>query len=107
MTWFDDFLEALKIGLTDLAEQHWRAYREEIVHDGRAFAESLRLDLERWAQLARDGSLTPEDFAWLVQGKRDLAEMTALRASGLTQARLDRLRAGLVDTVIGTALRVI
>jgi hypothetical protein len=107
MSVFDDFLDALRTDLAALAEEQWREYRGEILRDGRDFAESVREDLERWMGLVRDGSLTPEDFAWLVQGKRDLAEMEALRAAGLAQARVDRLRSALLDTVVGAALRVV
>ena len=35
-------------------------------------------DLARWTALLESGDLTPADFTWLVQGKRDLSEVEAL-----------------------------
>ena len=50
--------------------------------------------------------LTPDDFTWLVQGKRDLAEMEGLKQAGIALARVDRFRSSLLDTVVGTAFDV-
>jgi hypothetical protein len=101
------FFEQLKANLAVLVEEQWREHRDAALHDGRAFVQTARADLERWLRLLEEGALTREDFAWLVQGKKDLAELEALKQAGLASARLDRFRMALVDTVIGTALRIV
>lgn len=103
---FDLFRDTLLERLRALVEEQWAEVREAALDDGRAFLAATEEDLARWTALLDEGALTPEDFAWLVQGKRDLAEMEALRQAGLSLVRLDRFRASLIDTVVGTALDV-
>lgn len=41
-----------------------------------------RWKLERWSQLLASGVLSKDDFAWLVQGKKDLAGTVVDNPSG-------------------------
>lgn len=103
---FSAFRTTLLDRLKVLAQEEWAAHRDDALSDGRAFLAATEADLERWTALLEEGVLTPEDFAWLVEGRRDLVEMEALQRAGLSLARLDRFRASLLDTVVGTALDV-
>src|SRR5262245_58008219 len=103
---FSRFLEELTTKLTDLAEQQWTAYRDAAISDGTAFVDKIKADLERWSQLLASGALSKDDFAWLVQGKKDLAVLEALEQEGLALARLDQLRSDLVNLVVDTAFSV-
>src|SRR5262245_2517710 len=103
---FSRFLEELTAKLTELAEQRWMAYRDAAIRDGTAFVEKIKVDLERWSQLLASGALSKDDFAWLVQGKKDLAELEALEEAGLALARLDQFRTDLVNLVVDTAFSV-
>src|SRR5262245_48434848 len=94
---FARFLEELTVKLSALAEQQWTAYRDAAISDGTAFVDHIKVDLERWSQLLANGSLTKEDFAWLVQGKKDLATLEELEQEGLALERLDQFRTALVD----------
>jgi hypothetical protein len=104
---FSRFLEELTAKLTQLAEQQWTAYRAAAISDGTAFVEKIKADLERWVQLLASGALTKSDFAWLVQGTKDLAELQALEQAGLALARLDQFRTALLNLVINTAFSVL
>ncbi len=106
MSKFDDFLKALKDGIKELAEESWKEYQQSAVKDGSAFVEKTKEDLERWTKLLANGDLTPKDFEWLVKGKKDLAELEALKQAGLALARLDQLRNSLIDLVVGTAFKI-
>jgi hypothetical protein len=103
---FAHFLEELTGKLAALAAQQWTAYRDAAISDGTAFVEKTRADLERWSQLLANGALTKDDFAWLVQGKKDLAELVALKQAGLALVRLDQFRTALVNLMIDTAFSV-
>lgn len=103
---FATFRDTLLDRLRDLVEDQWADHRDAALTDGRAFLAATEADLTRWTALLEEGALTPEDFTWLVQGRRDLAEMAALQQAGLALARLDRFRASLLDTVVGTAFDV-
>lgn len=103
---FTEFRDTLLDRLLTLAEEQWTEHRNAAVNDGRAFLEKTEADLARWTALLEAEALTPEDFTWLVQGKRDLVELEGLRQAGLALARLDRFRSSLLDTVVGTAFDV-
>lgn len=64
-------------------------------------------DLKRWTTLLAQGQLTEADYRSLVSGIGGLAEMTALKQLGLTQARLDELKGRIVETIVGSALKLI
>ena len=100
---FDDFLENLKKGLEELAKKNWREFREAAEKDGKAFVEKTKEDLRRWTKLLAQGDLSKDDFEFLVAGKKDLAEMEALKQAGLTLVRLERFQNALISLVIDTA----
>lgn len=100
---FDDFLENLKKGLEELAKKNWREFRDAAEKDGKAFVEKTKEDLRRWTKLLAQGDLSKDDFEFLVAGKKDLAEMEALKQAGLTLVRLERFQNALISLVIDTA----
>ncbi len=104
---FDRFLELLSDNLKAFVQEHWSDLRDAALQDGQAFVETTRADLERWLGLLAEGALTREDFEWLVQGKRDLAELEALKQAGLAKVRLDQFRSSLVNVVVDTAFQVV
>jgi len=103
---FKEFLDILKTETEKVVRAEWQDCREAALRDGQAFVEKTKADLERWTGLLIAGGLSREDFEWLLQGKKDLAELEALRQAGLAQARLDRFRDSIVGVVARTALRV-
>lgn len=103
---FNDFLDALKGEIVDLAHSNWTAFRDAAVQDSEAFLQKTKSDLKRWTRLLEQGELSKEDVAWLIKGKKDLAEMEALKQAGLAAARIDRFRSALIDRIINTTFRV-
>ncbi len=81
-------------------------FSQAATKDGQAFLKKARADLERWTKALARGRLSKADFEWLVQGKKDLAEMEALKQAGLGLVRVDQFRSSLIDLVIGTAFKV-
>ena len=105
MARFDDFLKALKDGLKQLVADTVQDFSQAASKDGQAFLTKARADLERWTKALARGQLSKADFEWLVQGKKDLAEMAALKQAGLALVRVDQFRSSLFDLVIGTAFK--
>lgn len=83
------------------------SFREAIFSSGKDFLKDSRRDLERWAALLAAGSISQEEFEWLVQARVHLAEMESLLAAGLTLARIDELRMTLVRSITGAAFHLI
>lgn len=103
---FNEFLKILKDNMEDLARRSWKEYREAALKDGESFLRKTKADLERWTGLLAKGDLTQDDFVWLIKGKKDLAELEALKQEGLTRVQLDRFRNALLDVVVNTATEV-
>lgn len=103
---FNEFLKVLKGNMEDIARESWKEYREAAVKDGESFLRKTKGDLERWTMLLAEGKLTQDDFTWLVQGKKDLAVLEALKQEGLSRVQLDRFRNALLDVVVNTAIGV-
>jgi len=106
MAKFNDFLAALREGLKQLAGQAIQDYRAAAIKDGEAFLRKTRADLERWTKALAKGQLAKADFEWLLQGKKDLAVMEALKQEGLALVEVDKFRSSLVDLVVNTAFKV-
>jgi hypothetical protein len=103
---FDQLLSALKQGAAQLAAHSLQDFRKAAVKDAHAFLEQTRADLERWVHELEAGTLTKDDFEFLVKGKQDLAEMQALKQAGLALVRVDQFRNSLLNLVIGTAVKM-
>lgn len=104
---FDKYLATLKDKIEELAKTHLKEYIEAAVMDGQSFVEKTKADLERWTSSLAKGELSKEDFVWLVKGKKDLAEMEALKQAGLSQVRMDNFRNSLLSLVTDTALEAL
>lgn len=105
MATFDEFIATLKTELVEFAEYSWKTYKDAAVKDGKAFIEKSKADLERWTKMLAKGDLTRDDFEWLIVGKKDLAELVALKQKGLAKVALDRFVNGLIDTIVSTAFK--
>ncbi len=106
MATFGEFWKLLKQELIEFADYSWKEHRSAAIKDGHAFLEKARKDIERWTTLLARGELTADDFEWLMAGKKDLAQLAALKRKGLAQVARDRFVNGLIDTVVATAFRV-
>ena len=105
MTTFQDFWKDLQKELVEFAEFSWKEYRRAAIKDGGAFLDKTKKDIERWSKMLASGDLTRDDFEWLIAGKKDLAELAALKRKGLSQVARDRFVNGLIDTVVATAFK--
>jgi hypothetical protein len=106
MSNFDDFLEAIKSGAKDLARENFDGFDDEVREDTDAFLEKTKVDLERWTKLLAQGEINEEDFSDLVDAKKALAEMFALRQKGLALIKLEKFRKGFINLVVETAFSV-
>ena len=106
MSKFDEFKSTLENGIGDLAEDTLKEFKDDAINDGKDFLRETDEDLRRWTSQLAAGELSQDEFKWLVQGKKDLAELKALKQKGLALAETDKFRAGLITLVTNTALDV-
>lgn len=106
MSNFDDFIDTIEKGVEELAKKTLKGFKEEAVDDAKAFLEGSKDDFKRWTKLLAQGELLQDDFEWLVLGRKDVAELHALKQAGLALVRIDRFKNALLDLVIDTAFDV-
>lgn len=104
---FDHFLDILIDKLEDIAKGLVQDIKEAFIQDGITFAEKTKKRLERWTVLVAEGKLTMEEFKYLLEAQKDLAEMEALKEKGLAKIEIDRLRNSLINAILESVAAVI
>lgn len=104
---FDKIFNELKSGVAELAKQSLGELMQEGKKDGTAFLESSKAKLEDWSHALVDGKLSKDEFTWLVQSQKDLAEMNLLKQKGLTKVRIDKFTKAVLNMVISTVFKAI
>jgi len=105
MPTFNEFLSTIKDDLLEFAKENLEEYKDEILKDGNAFVKKTKIDLERWTEGLASGALSKNDFEFLLKGKKDLAEMEALKQLGLSKIRINKITNGVIDVVVGSAVK--
>jgi len=105
MPTFNDFISAVKNDLLDFAKENLEEYKDEILKDGTMFVEKTKSDIERWTEGLVAGALSKSDFEFLLKGKKDLAEMEALKQLGLSKIRITKITNGIINVIAGSAIR--
>jgi hypothetical protein len=105
MPTFNDFISVIKDDLLEFAKENLDEYKDELLKDGNKFIKKTKKDLERWTEGLAAGALSKADFEFLLKGKKDLAEMEALKQLGLSKIRVSKITNGVIDVVVGSAVK--
>jgi len=87
-----------------LAESLLKGYAKEATTDARAVQARAQQQIAEWLEELANKEITQKNFASLVRGERDLAEMRALKQAGLAQVALDTFTSGFMEIVLNAAL---
>ncbi len=105
MPTFNDFISTVKNDLLDFAKENFEEYKNELLKDGSTFLEKTKSDIERWTEGLASGALSPADFEFLLKGKKDIAQMEALKQIGLSKIRISKITNGIIDVMVGSAVK--
>jgi len=105
MPTFNEFLSTIKDDLLEFAKENLEEYKDELLKDGNAFVKKTKIDLERWTEGLASGALSKNDFEFLLKGKKDLAEMEALKQLGLSKIRISKITNSIIDVVVSSAVK--
>ena len=104
---FNTLFQTLMDGMADIARDTIKRSVKEATKEGRTALTVLKGDLERWTQMVADGELSIEDMEFLLAGRKELAEMTALSRLGIARIELDKFKDGIISLVVNTVGKVI
>jgi hypothetical protein len=104
---FEEIFKTLKKQVEELAKLFVKNYTKAAIKDGRKFLDETKESLKRWTILLAEGKLTTRDFEWLVLSQKDLAQMIALKQTGLSVIRIEQFRNSLLSLVIDTVFGIV
>ena len=107
MSKFNHFETEFKQQLETYAATIWKDYKSSAVNEANEFVRNTREDLKRWSLALAKGQLTSDDFAWLVESKRDIFHLEALKQAGLSKVAIGRFINGVIDLIVTTALKTL
>ena len=100
----EKLLEELRKNLVAVLGEKYKEFKPEIQRDVKDFIEKSREKLQRWSLLLVDGSLTEDEFAWLLKSQQDLVTLKALQGAGLSKIKLNTIKNTLFKTVLQTVI---
>jgi hypothetical protein len=103
----DKILRTVEGQSKSLAEKLLKQYADRALSDISDFLQKSRANLDRWTRELARSEISKQEFADLVQGQRDLAEMHALKQAGLAQVKIDTFMTGVLDIIISAAFAAI
>ena len=105
MSDFENTFSELKSGIASLILGTVKKRSEEALESGKNYLESLKDDLKIWSEQVLSGELSPEDVEWLVNSKKDLADMILLKEKGLSLAAIDHFKNQLSKLLVGAVTK--
>jgi hypothetical protein len=98
------FMATLKNDVVDFAQSQFKDVKNEAIADGTAFVKGIESDLQNWMSQLAAGKISRDDLQWLVNAKKDDAQLEALKVAGLAQVRRDQFVNGLLAVVVDAAI---
>jgi hypothetical protein len=104
---FPDILNQLKTGLIDLAQTSLKDFAKDAKSDAQNLLNTLQDDLQKWTEQLAAGDIDINDFKFLLDAKKDLIEMAALKQAGLMQIKIDQFKNEAFNLVVNIVEKLI
>jgi hypothetical protein len=99
---FKKVFETLKVDVVGLATSTVKSYRDEAKTDATKLLDGMKDNLNNWTLQLAEGTLSKNDFEFLVLAQKEVIEMHALKQAGLALIKADELKGKLLNQVINT-----
>jgi hypothetical protein len=103
----NDIIESVLDELKTMAITMAKDEAEAFSADAKDFLERAKDDVAKWTKQLKNGEITKEDFRDLLEMKKSVAEMQALKQKGIAKIRLEQLQNQMLDTVTSAVLKAI
>ena len=91
----------------ELANTLFKKFVNQAVADTHDFLQSSKDGITRAGLLFAEGKIDRDDFEDLILGKKDLAEMHALKQAGLASATIDTFTNGVLQILVDAAFAAV
>lgn len=100
-------LKQFELGIIQTTTDFFKRNKKDALASVQQFWNDSKADVERWTLMWNEGQLTVEEFQFLVQSKKDSAEMQAFLIEGVSQIRLNKFKRNLIQTMVKVAFAVL
>lgn len=104
---FEEILKKLKENLLQLVKDEYEDFKgsgEKVVND---FLNQSKQKLEKWTNLLANNIITIEEYEWLLKSQKDLFEMKALYAAGISKIKLERFKNKTIQTIVDVVVQLV
>jgi hypothetical protein len=91
----------------ELANTLFKKFVNQAVSDTKSFLQSSKEGIARAGLLFAEGKIDRDDFEDLILGKKDLAQMHALKQAGLASATIDTFTNGVLQILVDAAFAAV
>lgn len=92
-------LQSIEKGVPELAKSCLGGFAEEAAQSIKSCVSSNTEKMTVWLAQLSNGSLSKDDFKFLIQSNLDLSVMEALKDKGIAEIQLDNLKKGVIGLV--------
>ncbi len=103
----EKLIKELKEALLILLGNKYKEFKPETQKDITVFLKDSEEKLKRWVQLLAEGSLTKEEFEWLLKSQKDLVTLKALQTVGISKIRLNNIKNSILKTIFDIVLAAV
>ncbi len=104
---FNQILTDIKNQLGPLAEKDLKQFAGQGKQDAEAFLQDSEVKLEQWVQQLANNEIDQDEFTFLVESQKGMAEMQALEKASAGTVQIEQFRDSVFSVVINTALTAV
>ncbi len=97
-------LKALKENLLLLAKETYKDIKPELQKDINDFLSKSQEKIERWSLLLTSGSITKDEFEWLLKSQQDLLVLKVVQRAGVSKIKINNIKKAILNTVFQTVI---
>lgn len=103
----EKLIKELKDTLLALLGDKYKELKPEIQKDITEFLKESEEKLKRWVLLFADGSLTKDEFEWLLISQKDLLALKTIQAVGLSKIRVNNIKNSIIKTIFDVVVAAV
>jgi hypothetical protein len=104
---FNQVFDNIKDQVGAEAQTDLKEFSDQGKQDAQAFLDQSRSKLEKWMQLLADKQIDEDEFGWLVESQKAVAQMEALQKANAGTMQIEKFRDSVFQITINAAVTAI
>lgn len=103
----EKLIKDLKESLLTLLGDKYKEFKPEVQKEINAFVKQSEEKLKRWILLLAEGSITEDEFEWLLKSQKDLLTLKTIQATGLSKIRVNNIKNSIIKTIFDIVIAAV